>query len=104
MNNNSSDYQYKVLSPWAEVEPIQLKGLTATRVTELTKKKIGLFINDKRAAPPIMTTVEAKLKERFPNMEISRYYTQRPGGQEKGVSGFEEWVHMVDAVVLAVGD
>ena len=56
--------QYEVLSPWAEVDPVQLRGISP-RVTDLGGKTIGLFINHKGAAPPIQAVVEAKLKERL---------------------------------------
>ena len=56
---------YEVLNPWADADPIPLKGLTAPRVTDRVGKKIGLFVNDKRAALPIRTVLERKLKERF---------------------------------------
>ena len=44
--------QYEVLSPWAEVDPIPLRGISP-RVDTLAGKKIGLFANFKRAAKPI---------------------------------------------------
>ena len=34
--------QYEVLNPWAEVDPIPLKGI-APRVADLTGKTMGLF-------------------------------------------------------------
>jgi hypothetical protein len=96
--------QYEVLSPWAEADPIPLKGLTAPRVTDLAGKKIGLFINDKRAAPPVRAVVERKLKERFPTCSTSFYNAQGPVTQGRVVPEYEEWLNTVDAVVLAVGD
>jgi hypothetical protein len=67
------DGQYAVLSPWAEVDPMQLRGLTAPRLTDLAGKKIGLFASSKPISKRIMTAVEAKLKERFPTTETSWY-------------------------------
>ncbi len=95
---------YAVLSPWADADPIPLKGLKAPRVTDLSGKKIGLFINDKRAAPPVRTVVERKLKERFPTCETSWYNAQSPVLQGKVIPGYEEWLKTVDTVVLLVGD
>jgi hypothetical protein len=95
---------YEVLSPWAEADPIPLKGLTAPRITDPAGKKIGLLINDKRAAPPIRTVVERKLKERFPTIQTSCYDAKGPVLQGKVVPEYESWLKSVDAVVLFVGD
>jgi hypothetical protein len=95
---------YEVLYPWADADPIPLKGLTAPRVTDLAGKKIGLFVNDKRAALPIRTVFERKLKEKFPTIETSWYNAQGPVLTGKVVPGYEEWLKTVDAVVLMVGD
>ena len=107
MDSSRSNGQYEVLSPWAEADPVALRGLKAPRLTELTGKKIGLFCNIKRAAGPILTVIERKLKERFPISEVSWYRgrsfsvsEQEPQNKEK----FEEWIKGVDAVILAVGD
>jgi hypothetical protein len=98
------DGQYEVFSPWAEADPIPLKGLTAPRVTDLAGKKIGLFINDKRAAPPVRAVVERKLKERFPTCETSWYNAKGGILQGKVAPDYQEWLKTVDTVVLAVGD
>jgi hypothetical protein len=95
---------YEVLRPWADADPIPLKGLTAPRVTDLAGKRIGMFINDKRAAPPIRVVLERKLKERFPTCETSWFNSHGLMVQGKGGPTLEEWVKTVDAVILAVGD
>jgi hypothetical protein len=95
---------YEVLHPWADADPVPLKGLTAPRVTDLAGKKIGLFVNDKRAALPIRAVVERKLKERFPTCETSWYNARGPVLQGKVVPDYEEWLKTVDTVVLSVGD
>jgi hypothetical protein len=64
--------QYEVLSPWAEVDPITFRGLTAPRLTDLAGKKIGLLASTKPISRRIMTVVEAKLKERFPTANLSK--------------------------------
>ncbi len=98
---------YEVLSPWAEVDPIPLKGITP-RLSDLKNKKIGLFVNDKRASRPIQTVVERKLKERFPTLTFSYFHPGRGAEAEDVEKGekvsLENWVKSVDAVVLAVGD
>ena len=96
--------QYEVLNPWAEVDPGVMRGLSP-RVSDLSGKKIGLFVNGKRASRPIMTVVEEKLKERFPTAEFS--YSTPYGNRE--VAGdpdakLEEWVREVDTVISAIGD
>ena len=90
---------YEVLSPWAEADPVPLKGLTAPRPENLESKTIGLYRNDKKAAQPILTILEKKLKERFPASRISWCSASKPGTPE-----FDDWLKSVDAVVAAVGD
>ena len=97
---------YEVLSPWAEADPIPLKGL-APRLSSLAGKKIGLLRNNKRAAEPILTVAAKKLKERFPDTEFVWYRgtTFSVSEFEKdNQQKFEDWIKSVDAVVAAVGD
>jgi hypothetical protein len=99
--------QYDVLSPWAEADPMPLKGISP-RVINLTGKKIGLYATTKRAPKPILTVVEKKFKEIFPTSEISWYISTQHYSdlqiEGKNKAQFEEWVKGVDAVVTAVGD
>jgi hypothetical protein len=99
MSPDKSDCMYEVLSPWAEADPVPMKGLTAPRLDDLAGKKIGLYRNDKRAAGPVLTALEKKLKARFPTSQISWYTTQKTNVPE-----FDDWLKSVDAVVAAVGD
>jgi hypothetical protein len=46
---SSADGKLEVLSPWVEVDPIPLRGISP-RIDNLAGKKIGLFVNYKRAA------------------------------------------------------
>ena len=65
---------YEVLSPWAEADPIPLKGITP-RTAELDGKTIGLFCSRyKPASTPILNAVESRLKEKYPEilLEITR--------------------------------
>ena len=106
MSNNKSNGQYEVLSPWAEVDPIPLRGISP-RVTDLAGKKIGLFRNFKRAAQPMLAVVERKLKERFPDSEISWFDSTAVNVLEtetENKAKFEEWAKGVDVAVAAVGD
>jgi hypothetical protein len=97
---------YAVLSPWAEADPIPLKGL-APRLNDLAGKKIGLLRNNKRAGEPILQLASEKLKIVYPDLEFSWFRGTtfsaselQAGGREK----LEDWLKGVDAVVAAVGD
>lgn len=104
MNSNELN-QYEVLSPWAEVDPKPMRGITP-RLEGLSGKKIGLFYNGKRAAHPIMMVVEQQLKEKYPNSAISHFIFP----QNREIIGLEDeirlklWAKEVDGVVSAVGD
>jgi len=106
MSGNELNVQYEVLSPWADADPKPLRGI-AERVAGLAGKKIGLFCNSKRAAYPILASVEGKLKEKFSTSEISWYFFSKvnvPEIETEGKAKFEKWVKGVDAVVTAFGD
>ena len=97
--------QYEVLNPWAEVDPMPLKGISP-RLTDMTGKKIGLFINSKIVARPMQDIIERRLKERFPTLEFSRF-VRIPNismAETENWDKYQEWVKGVDAVILAVGD
>jgi len=53
--------QYEVLNPWAEVDPIPLRGISP-RVADLEGKSIGLLCGSKVGSRPILTAVEKQLK------------------------------------------
>jgi hypothetical protein len=106
MGNPDSNCQYEVLNPWAEVDPVILRGISP-RLDKLAGKKIGLFANFKRAAKPMLAEVEKKLKTRFPDIETSIYDSRAPNVDESETenrTGFTDWVKGVDAVIAAVGD
>lgn len=103
---SASETKYEVLSPWAEVDPIPLRGISS-RVDTLAGKKIGLFANFKRAALPIAREVEKRLKERFPDSETILFHSSTPNvdeSVEQNAEKFEAWAKEVDAVVAVVGD
>lgn len=103
---DASDYQFEVLSPWAEVDPIPLRGISP-RADTLAGKKIGLFANFKRAARPIQAYVEKKIRERFPNAQTSLFDSRLPNVTETETPNkekFAAWAREMDAVILAVGD
>ncbi len=97
---------YEVLSPWAEADPIPLAGLSP-RIDRLDGKKIGLLQNSKRAAPRILDVTERLLKEKFPNIKISRFIGKLfsvSAEEPQRMTEFEDWLKGVDAVIAAVGD
>jgi hypothetical protein len=103
--NNGVNRQYEVLSPWADVDPIPLRGISP-RLTNLAGKKVGLFCNFKPGAKPILSVVEAKLKDKYPSIQISNFVFLHniciDDSEEK--ANFDQWIKDVDIVINAVGD
>jgi hypothetical protein len=100
------DGQYEVLSPWADVDPIPLRGISP-RIPTLAGKKIGLFVNFKRAAPPIADSIEKRLKTMYSDIQITRWRSPLPNVNEietQNRDKFAAWVKGVDAAVAVVGD
>lgn len=98
--------QYEVLSPWAEVDPVPVRGISS-RIQSLAGRKIGLFVNYKRAATPIAAALEKKLKSMYPDAEISSFYSLEWNVTEVETSDrdkFTAWARGVDAVIMSVGD
>ena len=60
--------QYEVLVPWADVDPIPLRGISP-RIQSLAGKKIGIFVNPKRAAMPIAESIIKRLGAMFPDAQ-----------------------------------
>jgi hypothetical protein len=103
---NVPESQYAVLSPWAEVDAVPLRGISP-RLDNLVGKKIGLFVNYKRAARPIGLSLEKRLKAMYPSSEISFFYSLEWNVLEtetKNRDKFAAWAKGVDAVILLVGD
>jgi len=95
-----------VLSPWAEVDPILLRGISP-RVPDLAGKKIGLFRNFKETGKKMLTVVERRLRERYANTEFSWFESIEPNVLETETENkkrFEDWAKGVDSVIAAVGD
>jgi len=102
----SSEAQYSVLNPWAEVDPIPLRGISP-RLQSLSGKKIGLFANFKRAARPMAATVEKRLKAMYPDVQTTLFDSRQPNVTETETANREKfiaWIKGVDAVVAMVGD
>jgi hypothetical protein len=102
----SADPQFKVLNPWAEVDPITPRGISP-RLNALAGKKIGLFANFKRAARPIAESVGKRLKSMYPDCETSLFDSRGANvveSETKNREQFIAWAKGVDAAILAVGD
>ena len=103
----ASDIQYEVLSPWAESDSIPPRGLSP-RLETLAGKKIGLFINTKRAAKPMAEAIAKRLKEKFPTSDTSLFASPLSTiilrESKKEEAQFTAWLKSVNAVVLLVGD
>ena len=99
------DNQYEVLNPWAEVDPIPLRGITS-RPNDLNGKKIGLYHNDKRVTKPMLKLVETRLKQKYSSLTFKSFLRapnlaiyEMPEKAE-----YDEWLKDVDAVIFAHGD
>jgi hypothetical protein len=106
MNAGAQGTVYEVLSPWAEADPVPLRGI-APRPGTLEGRKIGLYSNRKRAAELTLKAVERELLERFPTAQTSWYEcttVNLPEALSEGKARFEAWVGSLDGVVLSVAD
>jgi hypothetical protein len=100
------EIQYEVLSPWAEADPVPLRGISQ-RLDSLAGKKIGVFANYKRAALPIAGSLIKRLNAMYPDSETSLFHSSEWNVTEietEDRDKFIAWVRGVDAVVLVVGD
>jgi hypothetical protein len=103
---DTSDIQYEVLSPWADVDPKPLQGISP-RLDNFSGKKIGLFANYKRAAMPIARSLQAKFQAKYPDSEFSIYHSTQWNVTEIETNNrekFKAWLEDKDAVILLVGD
>ena len=97
---------YEVLNPWAEVDPIPIRGISP-RLPSLAGKKIGLFVNPKRAAMPIAESIQRRLGAMFPDAQLIIFHSTTPNVNEietKNKEKFTAWAKGVDAVIGVVGD
>ena len=100
------DIQFEVLSPWADVDPIPLRGISP-RIQSLAGKKIGLFVNPKRAAMPIAESIERRLKTMYPDVQTIMFHSVGANVNEietKNKEKFTAWAKGLDAAIAVVGD
>jgi hypothetical protein len=98
--------QFEVLSPWADVDPIPLRGISP-RLSSLAGKKIGLFVNPKRAAMPIAESIQRRLGAMYPDVQTIIYHSVGANVNEietKNKDKFTAWAKGLDAAIAVVGD
>lgn len=98
--------RYEVLSPVAHTDPRPTRRIQ-NRLPSIAHQRVGLFLNDKRAAPLIQRYVERELKSRFPGTSCSRFEFPHNGAiidHREEWARFQQWLQGVDAVIGAVGD
>ena len=106
MKQSKQAGQYEVHNPWAEIDPVPLRGISP-RLTNLDGKTIGLFAAQaKPASRPIMKVVERRLQERYPSAKFSWFLFDHNlnVAETHDNERFEVWAKGVDAAVAAVGD
>jgi hypothetical protein len=104
--SKAPDTQFEVLSPWADVDPIPLRGISP-RIPTLAGKKIGLFVNPKRAAMPIAESIDKRLKTMFPDIQTIVYRNNGANVNEIETANkekFTAWAKGIDAAIAVVGD
>jgi hypothetical protein len=104
--SKAPDTQFEVLSPWADVDPIPLRGISP-RIQTLAGKKIGLFVNPKRAAMPIAQSIDRRLKAMYPDVQTTIYRSVGANVNEietKNKEKFTAWAKGLDAAIAVVGD
>jgi hypothetical protein len=97
--------EYEVLGPWAVADPVTAKGISP-RITDMNGKKIGLFLNSKIAAQPMLAMVEERLKEKYPTLTFTRF-VRIPNisvAETEDKAKYEEWIDGVDTIIYSHGD
>ncbi|MDM7994758.1 MAG: hypothetical protein QUT30_03625 [Acidobacteriota bacterium] len=104
--SKAPDTQFEVLSPWADVDPIPLRGISP-RLPSLAGKKIGIFVNPKRAAMPIAESIIARLGSMYPDAQTVIYHSVGANVNEIETDNkekFTAWAKGIDAAIAVVGD
>lgn len=104
--SKASETQFEALSPWADVDPIPVRGISP-RLSSLAGKKIGLFVNPKRAAMPMALSIERRLKAMYPDVQTIIYHSVGANVNEietKNKEKFTAWAKGLDAAIAVVAD
>ena len=102
----SDTCQYEVLNPWAEADPVPLKGLSP-RLDTLEGKKIGIFQNFKQASKQMAATIGEKLKERYPGIGTSLFDSTDQNVnviETDKKDEFIKWAEGIDGAIMLVGN
>jgi hypothetical protein len=97
--------QYEVLSPWAEIDPVPVKGISP-RLEDMTGKTIGFFLNSKIAAEPMSDVIEEELKAKVPSLRFTRF-VRIPNismAETPEKEKYVKWIEGLDAIIYTHGD
>ena len=94
-----------LITPGTETNDADQEPLSP-RVDTLAGKHIGLYDNGKPAAEPVLTVVQEKLQERYPDATFEWYHVEhlnfiKNDDEQASVS---EWAEDVDVGIGAIGD
>lgn len=94
-----------LIDPTSEADESERKPLS-DRVDSLDGKTIGLYDNGKPAAEPLLTAVQEKLAERYPNAKFEWYHVPFLNDikDEDVQADVVEWAEGVDTAIGAIGD
>lgn len=98
---------YTALSPWAEVDMSDARGLQP-RLDTLNGKTIGMFSHFKGHSPVILKEVEKEILKKYPDARFT--YLMYPKDTKEIMDDpeflpqFKEWLSGVDGVIAAYGD
>jgi hypothetical protein len=105
--------EYSVLSPRAEVDPLETIGLNP-RVSDLNNKTIGLYTTFKEHWALILEEIARQLQQKYPGVKFTRFIypkTLEPHTQIAEVAKdpdylpeFKKWLKGVDTVLVANAD
>ena len=105
--------EYEVLSPRADVDPIEQIALNP-RLTDLNTATIGLYTTFKAHWELILEEIAKQIHDRYPGSKFTRFVYPKDlnsytawaelSKDPEYLPRFEEWIKGVDAVVVANGD
>lgn len=94
-----------LVTPGSETEDTERKPLAA-RVDSLEGKTIGLYDNGKPAGEPLLTAVQEKLSERYPDATFEWFHVEHLNQIKRDdvQNDVVEWAQGVDTAIGAIGD
>lgn len=94
-----------LITPGADTEDTEQEPLVE-RVDSLEGKRIGLYDNGKPAAEPLLTAVQEKLAERYPDATFDWYHVDHLNQikNDDEQEAVREWAGTVDTAIGAIGD